>query len=203
MEMVSSPAAGKNWELTPDAFARLLTHLDADPEAAGEKYILLHRKLARFFEWNNARQPAEELASRVFDIVARKLDAGEAIRNLNAYCNEVARLILKESYRTPARGELEEWERKTPATPFREEELWEREARLAFLESCLGGLPPESRELIVEFYRGEGRDRIDRRQRLADRFGIARNALGNRVQRLLDKLERCLTRQMAQPARGR
>lgn len=203
MEMGSSSASGKNWELTPEAFARLLTHLDADPEAAGEKYILLQRKLVRFFEWNNARQPAEELANRVFDVVARKLDGGETIRNLNAYCNEVARLILKESFRAPVPVELEEWNEKAATTPFADEEARDREARLRFLESCLGGLPSEGRELIVEFYRGDGRDRIDRRQRLADRLGIARNALGNRVQRLLDKLERCLTRRMAQPAHGR
>lgn len=185
------PTLKKNWELTPAAFAGLLTTLDADPEAAAETYVVLQRKLARFFAWNNARQPAEELASRVLDVVARKLAEGERIGNLNAYCNEVARRVLKDSFKQPEQVELEAWAATGPASREGDESR-EQEVRLACLEKCLGALPTDNRALITDFYRGEGRTRIERRQDLAQRHGISRNALGNRVQRLLDKLEQCV-----------
>jgi DNA-directed RNA polymerase specialized sigma24 family protein len=195
------PTLKKHWELTPVAFAGLLTSLDADQEAAAEKYVLLQRKLGRFFEWNNARQPAEELANRVLDVVARKLAEGERIGNLNAYCNEVARRLLKDSFKQPEQVELEAWTETGPAHKHDSDETREQESRLACLEQCLGTLPGDNRLLITDFYRGEGRARIERRQELAERHGISRNALGNRVQRLLDKLEQCVGKCLRAPVR--
>jgi len=49
-----------------------------------------------------------------------------------------------------------------------------------------------SRELIIEYYQDEKRDKIDRRKALAERLGIPRLALGNRAQRLRDKLAQCV-----------
>lgn len=195
------PTLKKNWELTPSAFAGLLAGLDADPETAAEKYVVLQRKLARFFAWNNARQPAEELANHVLDVVARKLAEGERISNLNAYCNEVARRVLKDSFKQPEQVELGMWVETNPSHRRDGDEAREQEGRLACLEQCLGVLSADNRALIMDFYRGEGRVRIERRQRLAQRCGISRNALGNRVQRLLDKLEQCVSRCLRAPNR--
>lgn len=190
----SPPTLKKNWTLTPEAFGLLLAQLDPDPETAGAQYVLLQRKLVRFFEWSHAQQPADELTERVFDVVARKLIEGEAILNFPAYCHEVARRLLKESFKTPQRVEWGVWADAELTSPSRIEEAREKETRLVCLEECLRQLPTEGRALLEEFYRGTGRDRIQRRQALADRLGIARNALGNRVQRLLHKLEQCVRR---------
>ena len=192
--LVQKPPPKKKWELTPEAFARLLACLDDDPEIAGEKYVFLEQKLVRFFEWNHAREAGEMLAVRTLDVAARKLEEGEQIHNLNAYCCEVARRILKESFKEPAMVEWEEIAPTVTSPHANQDETYAQEIRLLCLEQCLHKLPPESRALLAEFLGGAGRDRINRRQALAERLGIARNALGNRVQRLLAKLEHCINR---------
>jgi len=62
----------------------------------------LRRKLARFFEWRGAPFP-EERADETFNRVARKLEEGVQILNPGGYCNEVARLVLLESFKRPER----------------------------------------------------------------------------------------------------
>jgi hypothetical protein len=52
-------------------------------------------------------------------------------------------------------------------------------------------LPDENRDLINEYFAGEGRDRINRREAIASRLQISRAALGNRITRLLSKLREC------------
>lgn len=199
--IVEKPPLKKQWELTPAAFARLLAAPDDDPEMAGEKYVLLERKLVRFFEWNGAREPGELLAIRTLDVVARKLEEGEEILNLNAYACEVARRILKESFKEPVAVEWNEVVAPITSLHPSHGQPDATEERLLCLEQCLHKLPPESRELLTEFMRGDGRDRINRRLALAEQLGIARNALGNRVQRLLAKLEQCLNRCLPRPHR--
>jgi DNA-directed RNA polymerase specialized sigma24 family protein len=68
--------------------------------------------------------------------------------------------------------------------------------RVAYLRECLGSLPKESRELIIEYYREEGRAKIDDRKALAEKLGISLNALFSRAKRIRDRLEQCLTRRL-------
>ena len=58
------------------------------------------------------------------------------------------------------------------------------------------GIPVRNRELIVEYYRKEGRQKIDHRVAMAERLGIPLNALRSRAQRVRDKLERCIMRRL-------
>ncbi len=69
----------------------------------------------------------------------------------------------------------------------------ENDLRLSCLEDCLRALPAEGAELILEYYRYEKRGQIERRRALAEQFGLRRDALANRVQRLRDKLEHCVS----------
>lgn len=179
-------------ELTADTFAQLLKCLDADRERAGEKYEDLRRTLTRFFEWRGAPFP-EEHADEAFNRVARKLGEGVDIKNIGGYCYEVARLIFLETNKIESRKEsLESVESKVAAAANTADENEEKELRLACLEDCLGALPGESAELILEYYRHEKKGQIDRRRALAERFGLRRDALANRVQRLRDRLEQCV-----------
>ncbi len=181
-------------ELTAQAFAKLLNHLGEDEEQAGERYENLRRALIRFFEWRGAPFP-EEHADETFNRIARKLNEGVEIRNLGGYAYEVARLVCLEALKGPQnrRAPLDEIEQET-ATPDLTDEIEEKEQRLTCLDDCLGGLSVEGRELIVEYYSDEKRGRIDRRNALAERLGLRRDALANRAQRLRDKLEQCVTR---------
>ena len=179
--------------LTSESFAKLLALLDAERERAGEKYEDLRRTLIRFFEWRGAPFP-EERADETFNRVARRLDEGVEIKNPGGYCYEVARLVCLEALKGKdgRREPLDETSKR--AADEDTDRAAEREILLDCLEECLARLPEESRALIVEYYREEKRDRIERRKSLADALGLRREALANRAQRLRDKLEQCVRR---------
>ena len=177
--------------LTADIFGKLLARLDPDRERAGERYEDLRRTLTRFFEWRNAPFP-EEQTDEVFNRLARKLFEGVEIRNIGSYCYEVARLVCLEALkgRDSKRASLDHSH--DVAVVDRADEERESELRLACLEDCLDSLTIKSRELIVAYYQDNKRDRIERRKSLAASFGLQREALANRAQRLRDKLEQCV-----------
>ena len=179
--------------MTAETFAKLLVSLDPDRELAGEKYEDLRRTLIRFFQWRGAPFP-EEHADESFNRVARRLGEGVEIRNIGSYCYEVARLVFLEITKghESKRASLDSV-RFEPAAVNTSDETFEKELRLTCLDDCLRGLPDESAELILEYYRYEEADQINRRRTLAERFGLRRDALANRAQRLRDKLEHCVS----------
>jgi DNA-directed RNA polymerase specialized sigma24 family protein len=180
----------KEWVLTQGAFDRLLALFDEDRERAGLAYESSRLRLVKFFEWNGSGAP-EEHADETINRVARKVEEGEEIQALSAYLLGVARLVLLEAYKTreSARAALEALPRPAPPAP----EDGGAEARLACLERCLRGLPADSRELIVEYYREEKRAKIESRRRLAVSLGFASlNALRIRAHRIRAQLEECV-----------
>ena len=180
--------------LTTDTFTRLLECLDPDRERAGDKYEDLRRILIRFFEWRGAPYP-EEHTDEAFNRIGRRLGEGIEIKNLSAYSYEVARLVFLETIKGADSKRLSlESARVDAVASDMTAELAEKELRLTCLEDCLLTLPEENAELILEYYRYDKRGQIERRRALADRFGVRRDALANRVQRLRDKLELCVSR---------
>jgi len=178
--------------LTENAFGRLLDHLDSDRGRAAARYEELRRILMRFFEWRGAPFP-DEHTDETFDRVARKLAEGVAIENIGGYTYRVARLVFLETLKGPeARRVAMEPGRATAAT-YAAPDAAEQEVRLACLDDCLHGLPAESRDLIIEYYREDKRGRVEGRRKLAERLGLRVEALANRAQRLRDKLEQCVT----------
>jgi len=180
--------------LTADTFTRLLERLDPDHERAGEKYEDLRRTLIRFFEWRGAPYP-EEHADEAFNRIARKLGEGIVIKNLAAYSYEVARLIFLETTKRSDNKRISlESEGLNPIASGMTATVPDTELGLTCLENCLGKLPADNAELVLEYYRYEKRSQIERRRVLAERFGLRRDALANRVQRLRDKLQHCVAR---------
>jgi DNA-directed RNA polymerase specialized sigma24 family protein len=179
--------------LTPETFTKLLASLDADRERAGEKYEDLRSTLIRFFEWRSAPFP-EEHADEALNRVARKLGEGVEVRNIGGYCYEVARLVFLEAMKghDSKRTSLDSIAFEV-AGAVEVAETSEKELRLTCLDDCLRALPRASADLIVEYYRYENNTQIERRQALATELGLRRDALANRVQRLRDKLEQCVT----------
>ena len=179
-------------ELTVDMLAGLLACLDPDRERASEKYEDLRRTLIRFFEWRGAPFP-EEHTDESLDRVARKLSEGAEIKNIRGYCYQVARLVFLETTKGHDRKrEPLESVRLELTAPGATDEPAEKELRMACLEDCLEALPGESAELILEYYRYETSGQINSRKALAARFGLRRDALANRVQRMRDKLAHCV-----------
>ena len=69
------------------------------------------------------------------------------------------------------------------------------DARLECLRRCLDELPPDQRDLVLQYYKGksdQGESNIRNRQQLAREAGIPMNALRIRVHRVRRKLEACV-----------
>src|SRR4030095_3556653 len=98
--MNSPSVSGSEWTLTEESFARFLAQLDLDRDRSGEKDEALRMTLVKFFDWRGAHFP-EECADETFNRVARKMDSGEAIRDVATYCHGVARLIFLETLKHP------------------------------------------------------------------------------------------------------
>jgi DNA-directed RNA polymerase specialized sigma24 family protein len=181
-----------NWILTEQAFAKFLACLDTDSVRAGEKYETLRDALVKFLDWRGALFP-EDLVDETFNRVARKLDEGEAINDIAAYCHGVARLVFLQSLEHPSNKRVEFEELLSSEIPAPMNETEATDPRRECLGRCLNQLPAENRKLITEYYRKERREKIDNRILLAERLGIPLNALRSRTQRIRDKLERCIT----------
>jgi DNA-directed RNA polymerase specialized sigma24 family protein len=167
------------------AFEKLLAHLDEDGERAGERYEALRRKLVKFFMWHGDVSP-EEHADETIDRVARRMNEGEEIQDFYNYCYGVARLLLREVLRERAAHD-----RLPPPRQIGEKDAT-LELRLKCLDDCLESLPPENRELVLEYYQAEKRAKIERRKSLAADRGIPLNALRIRAHRIRAKLETCV-----------
>lgn len=191
------PPTDSQWELTQKAFDNLLTLFSADPDEAAAKYLVMRRKLQRFFEWNLLPN-AEELVDISVNRVARKIEEGEKISNLNGYFNAVAKIIVQEQHRFLNRFAPTDDPPEPPA-PDSGEGI-EKERRLKCLDDCLDKLPIESRTLILKYYSYGEKNKISRRKQLAENLGIPMNALRIRAYRLRSWLETCLEDCLAQLA---
>jgi DNA-directed RNA polymerase specialized sigma24 family protein len=176
-----------------DVLETFFDFLGPDRTQAGEKYEALRQILMKFFEWRGALSP-DHLTDLTFDRVATKLSQGEEIRNIHGYCQKVAYYIYLEwvNRHHDLKHEPLDGDNGLPSVqPYADQDPLE-ESRLECQMQCLQQLPGDTRELIQEYFIGEGRDRINRREALAARLGISRSALGNRITRLLSKLRECV-----------
>jgi DNA-directed RNA polymerase specialized sigma24 family protein len=186
-------AQGKTkWSMTPQAWGKLLNAFDSDPDEAGRQYQQTQARLIRFFEWQSIRR-SDYWADETLNRVARRLDEGQPVDNLQGYIFGVARMALhearkEENERTPVPlDETREGQHiptPAPVEPDEREECFDR---------CLERVLPENRTLILEYYQEERRAKIELRQRLADRLGIPLNALRIRAHRIRMALEKCIT----------
>jgi len=180
------------WQLTQEAFDGMLAALDSqDREAAGEKYLRIRRNLVRFFE-GRGFYDAETHADEVFNRTAKKLSEGE-IQDVGQYVYGVARMLVLEIYKR--REKESRLADELPDSEFPQaaaDERAETEQKLGCLNKCLQELSADNRSIIVGYYQGEKRDKIENRQRLAQSLGIPQNALRSRAVRLREKLEECI-----------
>lgn len=185
------------WSLTPAAFEKLLAAFSDDRDEAGLQYEITRRKLVRFFEWRKV-ESAEDYADETINRVARRIENGEVIENLNSYFYGVARMVYLEALKEHERivvsidEEPQILRQKAP-------EPTESEPRVLCFDQCLDSLPAENRRLIVDYYQEERRAKIELRQELADNLQIPLNALRIRAHRIRQRLEQCITQCMETP----
>ncbi len=170
-----------NWSLDQASFDQLLSWLDPDQEVAGNKYEVIRQKLIRLFTSKRCNF-AEDLADETFDRVARKLSQIKQfyVGNPLNYFFGVAKKIYLEYIRSIS-------VQRPPSLPAAAEE---KEELFKSLESCISKLPHKDRELILSYYQGNGRGKIDHRKKLAEELGIPLGALRLRVHRLVSRLRK-------------
>jgi DNA-directed RNA polymerase specialized sigma24 family protein len=186
--------------MSATGYGRLLARLDADPDRAAAAYEQLRHALEKYFDWHGA-WPPEECADETLDRLLRKIDEVE-VQDVRKYARGIARLVLLEWQRRPAAVSLTDDPdlANVVATVPEPEDPPLRDC----FDRCLAELPAESRELVLQYYVAERRAKIDIRRGLARTLNISESALRNRVQRVRDRLERCVhTCAAAEAAMGR
>src|SRR5687768_13013541 len=191
-EKVASRSAKKS-KMTPDDFEELLLWLDPDPDSTGvpnrdrgaEKHEKIRQRIIRIYN-NRQFNRAEEIADVALERVgakAKKLRTtyiGDPALYIYAVAKRVYREFLREA-------------NVVIPPPLPVDDPNEVELRHAWLQHCLETLKPESRELILSFYQGEKREKIENRKRLAAQLGITSRALSLRVLQTRRKLYACMT----------
>lgn len=163
-------------------FNRLLAWLDPDRDRAGERYEKIRRNLILVFASRGWASP-EEMADECINRVMKKLPEIEQhyTGSPEDYFFGVAKFIALE------------WSRKDPPTVIPpDEHSAEDEEPMECLDGCLDHLPASTRELVLEYYQHEKRAKINHHIALAQRLGIAVNALRIRAHRIRKHLEKCV-----------
>lgn len=149
----------------------------------GETYQRIRHRLIRLFRWRGSDDP-DDLADETFDRVRRRLpDRAGYVGDPSHYVCGVARLVFLESLRR----------RKLPEVPPQKEKDEKDERALDCLDECLDRLDRDERDLILEYYRGERRAKIEHRERLAGKLGTSTNALRIQTCRLRGHLRKCVS----------
>lgn len=173
----------KDWVLSQETFDALLNWLDPDREQAGRRYEEIRRRLIKIFSCRGCREP-EDLTDETINRVARKLKdiegsfSGSPTRYFYGVANKVHLEYLREKQVQPM-----------PDPPGNSEEV-EEEHRC--LEHCMDLLSSENKMLVLEYYQGDKQAKIDHRKVLAERLGIALNALRIRAFRIRASLQECV-----------
>ena len=192
-------ASKKNWTITSTAFNRLLDWLDEGENSEGENYLEMRGRLLAYFDRKNCAAP-DELADETLNRVARRLEEENIESETPAkYCYIVARFVFLESLRRADKTNVslddvlqKGQESRTTVSESIDEERIIKEKMLDCLERCTAKLDADNREIIINYYYGEERVKIENRRSLAQKMGISSNALSIRACRIRDKLESCV-----------
>jgi len=189
----------RDWRLHSSAFRRLLNWLDEDADSEGQKYLEMRERLVGYFDRKNCIAP-DELADETFNRVARRLEEERHIESETPakYLYIVARFVFMEYLRCVQKESSiqEDVRRKSldrKAQSFGgDEEKKIKEKMLDCLDRCSAKLPSQNQEIILRYYIGKDRVKIENRRALAEELGITMNALSIRACRIRDELEICV-----------
>lgn len=173
----------KDWLLTQEAFDALLNWLDSDRDQAGFKYEEIRRRLIMIFTGRGCWE-SEDLADETINRVSKRLS--EIQTN---YSGDPAPYF----YGVANKVHLESLRKKRPQIqPLALDQLEGLENEYQCLERCIEKLQAESRVLVLEYYQEEKGAKIEHRKLLAQKLGIALNALRIRAFRIRSSLEECV-----------
>ncbi len=186
----------KHWTATASAFQRLLDWLDGETNSDGQKYLEMRHRLVSYFDRKNCTT-SDDLADETLNRVARRLEE-ENISEAEEpakYCYIVARFVFMEHLRSSRQEDaLASALKRNAAQAIAtfDQPLEEKGIMLSCLESCIKRLEPEDRQMILGYYVGKEREKIENRRSLAQTLGITSNALSIRACRIRARLEQCV-----------
>ena len=180
------------WVVDEAAFNKLLDCFAPDRSEAIVLYDRAYRKVLRYFEWRSV-VTADECADETLDRVARRISEGQKINKLMPYIFVTARHIHQEVIKARnERPEIPVDEVQPKYLVIAEREIVDPDVRLICFDHCLEELEPDDRALVLGYYEGEGREKIDNRQELAKKRKTTLNALRILVHRIKRTLEDCI-----------
>lgn len=178
---------------TKEQFDGLMTWLGSSAEDPGDKYETIRQSLVKLFVWNGCWD-AEDLADETIDRVMRKVP--ELVIDYSGdpalYFYGVARILLKERRRQRTVGSDPQSLESRVTTRHQQTEADEINRKFKCLEECIGKLPADSRELILDYYQEEKRAKIDFRRQIAERMGTDVENLRVRVFRIRGSIYKCM-----------
>jgi DNA-directed RNA polymerase specialized sigma24 family protein len=186
----------KNWSVTPSAFQSLLDWLDEGVNSDGHNYLEMRQRLVDYFDRKNCPTP-DEFADETLNRVARRLEEEGKIESETPakYCYITARFVFMEYLRGMDKASVpldDILQQKLAIAENFNEEKEAKEKMLNCLEHCTKELEPTNRNIIISYYFGEERVKIENRRALAQKLGLTVNALTIRACRIRDKLELCV-----------
>ena len=185
------PLLRSEWNVTPEDFDAFLAWLNPNREEAGSKYEDIRRRLIKIFASRGCFCP-EDLADETINRVVAKIP--EISKNYHGdpgrYFGGVARNVFHEYFR----------KRPVPASQPEPDSPETQEQELRCLDECLDDLPQENRKIILRYYEGEKRTRIQCRNKQARELDMELNALRIRVHRIRAVLQRCVADCLAHKA---
>lgn len=208
--MGSSDTKHTNWQPDKESFQLLLTWLDSDEEFRSQTYEQVRFRLISFFDRRHCLCSAE-LADQTFDrvtkwLVNKQKGILEGSSTQIIYENEPKKICYKTAHYV-----YQEWRKianrtSTDITDLPESvhnitsqklsrqvnEIKTHHQQWDCLDQCLGTWPQDIRTLLIEYYSGTGRAKIQNRLQIADRLQISSKNLTIRVLRYRQKLELCV-----------
>ena len=179
--------------ITSEDFEILLSWLDFDPEAAALKYEKIRTRLIRLLIGRGCHE-AEELADETINRVTIKAPQirGTYVGDPALYFSGVAEKVHLEWLRKQKKAGFVELKE----TGRYDEEV-EPDHRYECFEKCLNALPEDLRRLIVEYYHGEKRAKIEHHRELAEKWGLSVNALQTKTCRIRAGLRKSVKKCMS------
>jgi DNA-directed RNA polymerase specialized sigma24 family protein len=194
---MSDTAKKKDWQPSPTAFRKLLEWFDQGVDSEGQTFLEMRSRLVAYFDRKGCQIP-DELADETLNRIARRLEEEGKLETETPakYCYIVARFVFLEFLRAQSREKelRSEMQREPQATAEDQNNRDTRERMLECLDQCTGKLDSDQRELILSYYVGKEKVKIENRRRLATSLKITMNALSIRACRIRDRLEECVTR---------
>lgn len=179
--------------LTKENLTALLDWFSPNQDEAGKKYEQIREGLIRYFQFRGCSDP-DILADETITRVAMKLPTFDMSNNVKtiSYFYGFAKNIFREYLTQKAKKEVEFESVKSLQTASYEKNQSEDLFELECLESCLKELNVGEKELLLQYYSKNKREKLDLRQKLADQWKMKKGTLHTKVHRLKIEVRNCL-----------